>query len=109
ERGSELSQHSSFPVMHTLACLYARAGRGKEARSLLLKAMDTANLVEPNSEVWFGFAEIAEQYGENDAARAMYAKVDKPKAFHPVATYNLAQQRLAALQNGATSAKAAGQ
>ncbi|HEY6970911.1 MAG TPA: DUF3857 domain-containing protein [Candidatus Angelobacter sp.] len=109
ERGDEISHHASFPMMHTLACVYAQAGRTKEARDLLLKAMEAAKMEEPNSEVWFGLGEIAEQYGETEAARGMYSKVEKPKSFHPAETYILAQQRLAALQNAGVTAKAAGQ
>ena len=109
ERGDELSHHASFAMMHTLACVYARAGRTKEARDLLLKAMDAGKMEEPESVVWFGLAEIAEQYGDSEAARTMYSRVEKPKSFYPVETYVLAQQRLAALQNAGVTAKAAGQ
>jgi tetratricopeptide (TPR) repeat protein/transglutaminase-like putative cysteine protease len=89
---------NSFAILHTLACVYAQAGQPVEARSTLLKAMDALNLEEPNSEVWFGFGLIAEQYGMPEAAKKMFERVDKPKGDYPGATSNLAQQHLAALQ-----------
>jgi hypothetical protein len=54
-----------------------------KARDLLLKAMDARHLEEPNSEVWFGFALIAERYGVLDAAEEMYSRVEKPKVDYP--------------------------
>ena len=62
--------------------------------------MDVLQLDEPNSEVWFGFATIAEQYGESDAAKAMYSRVEKPKLEYPGSSYVIAQQRLSVLSGG---------
>jgi hypothetical protein len=66
------------------------------------------HLEEPNPEVWFGFALIAEQYGVYDAAERMYQRVEKPKFNIPAATYNLAEEHLAALRKieGDSSKKA---
>jgi len=94
-----LTNNSTFAELHTLACLYAVHGQTSEARDLLLKAMKTAELVEPNSEVWFGFGSLYEQYGVNDAAIAAYEKVEKPDGrISPSDTYMLAQIRLKALK-----------
>jgi Tfp pilus assembly protein PilF len=90
--------------MHTLACLYARQGKTKQARDLLLKAMDVASLPEPDSSVWLALAEIAEQYGEADAARTMYARVEKEESEAPASNYSLAQQRLLVLKNASVIA-----
>jgi hypothetical protein len=60
--------------------------------------MDVLHLDEPNSEVWFGFGMIAEQYGVFDAAEKMYARVEKPKIDYPGTSYALAQLRLASLR-----------
>jgi tetratricopeptide (TPR) repeat protein len=107
-RANDLTKNSNFPMLHTLACLYAVMGKTAEARDLLLKAMDAASLEEPNSDIWLGLGLIAEQYGEADAARAMYGRVEKQNPDGPNSEYVLAQQRLAALAGGAASAKATG-
>jgi len=69
--------------------------------------MEAGQLDEPDSEVWFGFAMVAEQYGVNDAAATMYGRVEKPKFESPGSTYALAQQRLAQLHIGHDPVKAA--
>jgi tetratricopeptide (TPR) repeat protein/transglutaminase-like putative cysteine protease len=86
-------------ILHTLACLYAETGRTKEARELLLRAMDEQNLDEPNDDFWYAFGRIAEQYGEREMAIADYRKVEKPKfALEvPTSSYTLAQMRLKVL------------
>jgi Tfp pilus assembly protein PilF len=104
ERANSLTQNGNFSIMHTLACLYARQGKTKQARDLLLKAMDVASLPEPDSSAWLALAEIAEQYGEADAARTMYARVEKEESEAPASNYSLAQQRLLALKNASITA-----
>jgi Tfp pilus assembly protein PilF len=106
ERGNQLGKNSSFDVMHTLACLYARAGKPTQARDILLKAMDAANLDEPNSSVWLAYGVIAESVGEADAARQMFARVEKMKTEVPSSNYELAQQRLASLNKTTATASA---
>jgi tetratricopeptide (TPR) repeat protein/transglutaminase-like putative cysteine protease len=96
-RGNDLTKNSSFAILHTLACVYAQDGKTSEARELLLKAMDASHLEEPNTEIWFGFGLIAEQYGITDAAEKMFGLIEKPKDNYPASTYGLAQQHLAAL------------
>ena len=108
-RANDLSKNANFPILHTLACVYAQNGKTGQARDLLLRAIDVAYLAEPNSEVWFGLALIAEQYGEFDAARKMYGRVEKSKVDYPGATYVLAQRHLDALRTaGNVSAKSDG-
>lgn len=107
-RANELTKNANWGILHTLACLYAAAGKTKEAREVLLKAMDEDHMEEPNSAIWLGLAMIAEQYGETEAARTMYSRVEKVEMESPTSNYALAQQHLAALQNSAVS-KAAGQ
>ncbi len=98
QQGNMLSKNSNFAEMHTLACVYANQGKTTEARELLLRAMTAANLSEPNSEIWFGFGSIYEQYGINDAAIEAYRKVTKPESpISPTATYVLAAMRLKAM------------
>jgi hypothetical protein len=109
ERANQLSQNSNYSIMHTLACLYAHTGKAAQARELLLKAMD-GTLEEPDSSVWLAYGQIAEAYGEPEAAQAMYARVEKAPSEVPGSNFALAHQRLLALKNtSTTSAKNGGQ
>ena len=102
QQANVLSNNSNFNIMHTLACVYARAGKTAEAKDILIKAMAVDNLSLPNDAVWYAFGLIYEQYGVNDAAIVAYKKVEKPLGrIDPESTYLLAQARLKAL----TSAK----
>lgn len=107
-KASQLSPNSPA-ILHTLGCLYAEIGKTKEAREVLVQAMDLLNLDEPNSAYRFAFGRLAEQYGERDAATADYNKVDKPKdaVDVPGSTYGLAQLRLKALATEPENAHAA--
>jgi tetratricopeptide (TPR) repeat protein len=86
-------------ILHTLACLYAEAGKTKEAHDLLLRSMDDLNLDEPDDDYWYAFGRIAEQYGERETAIADYRKLEKPKEILalPTSSYKLAQTRLKVL------------
>ena len=88
-------------ILHTLGCVYAEAGKTKEARDILLEAMDLLDLDEPDSNYWFAFGRIAEQYDERDVAIADYNRAIKPanSADIPDSSYRLAQIRLEALRN----------
>ncbi len=92
-------------ILHTLACLYAEAGKTKEARDLLIRSMDELNLDEPNDDYWFAFGRIAEQYGEHDIAAADYRKLQKPKQVLAVSSssWELAQMRLKEMKADAPS------
>jgi tetratricopeptide (TPR) repeat protein len=93
-------------ILHTLACLYAEAGKTKEAHDLLLRGMDDMNLDEPNDAYWYAFGLIADQYGEREIAIADYRKLDKPKEplEIPTSTWLLAQMRLKALNADGSAA-----
>jgi tetratricopeptide (TPR) repeat protein len=104
-RANDLTKNSNFAILHTLACLDAETGHTSQARELLLKAMDAADMEEPNSQVWFGFGKIAEQYGESDAALSMYGRVEKVDPYDPGTSYALALQRLQALKPANAAAK----
>jgi hypothetical protein len=85
---------SSYAEVHTLACLYAEIGKTKEARELLLRAMDSGGFEEPNEAIWYGFGRIAEDYGLPAVALSLYQRVGKtPEADLPTSTYNLARMR----------------
>lgn len=71
--------------------------------------MNQANFDEPDSNFWYAFGRIAEQYGEIDVAKADYAHVEKPgRALDvPASAYVLAQSRLKVL-NGSAGKKGSG-
>lgn len=102
ERANQMSQNSDYSIMHTLACLYAHVGKAAQARELLLKAIE-GKLEEPDASVWLAYAQIAEAYGEPDAAQTMYARVDKTETEGPTSNFVLAQQRLLALKKSPTT------
>lgn len=106
-RATEMQKDAAY-ILHTLACLYAEVGNTKDAREVILRAMDDWNLEEPNDDVWYVLGRIAEQYGERDIALADYRKLQKPKEplSVPTSTWRLAQIRLKAMGAGeAASAK----
>jgi tetratricopeptide (TPR) repeat protein len=105
-RATEM-QKDAPAILHTLACLYAEVGNTKDAREVLLRAMDDWNLDEPNDEVWYVLGRIAEQYGEREIAIADYRKLEKPKEplGIPTSTWRLAQMRLKAMGAEETAAK----
>jgi len=108
QRGNDLTNNGNFAILHTLACVDAQAGKASQARDLLLKAMDVLRLEEPNSEIWFGFALIAEQYGVLDAAGKMYSRVEKPTVdYSGTSSYIIAQQHLATLRGTRISSERA--
>lgn len=88
------------PLIHTLAMMYAEAGRGREARSVAAQAIAGWGLAEPNSEIWLVYGRIAQSYGLNDAARSAYGKVEQPppgEPFFNMTSYALAQDELRTL------------
>jgi tetratricopeptide (TPR) repeat protein len=86
--------------LHTLACVYAELGKTKEAREVLLQAMDAGASPQPEAIHWYALGRIAEQYGEREVALADYAKVTAPTDPTTLwlSTYHLAQTRVAALK-----------
>jgi tetratricopeptide (TPR) repeat protein len=92
----ELSGNASAP-MHTLATLYAEAGKSLEAREALMQSMDVAGRDEPASHDWYVLGRIAENYGAKEAAIDAYKRVEKPERLDASDTYILAERRLKAL------------
>ncbi len=101
-KAAQLS-NNAWGILHTLGCLYAELGKLKEAREVLVQAMDSANLDEPDSDFLYAFGRVAEQAGERDLALADYARVTIPKnpLEFPGSSYQLTQIRLKALQKPA--------
>jgi transglutaminase-like putative cysteine protease/Flp pilus assembly protein TadD len=104
-KGAQLSSNSAG-ILHTLGCVYAEVGKTKEAREVLVQAMDKMDLDEPDDDFWYAFGRIAEQYGELKSAVHDYNRVEKPKRAVeiPTSSYRLAQLRLAAMEKSATPA-----
>jgi tetratricopeptide (TPR) repeat protein len=98
-KATQLSNNNASDL-HTLGCVYAEVGKTKEAREVLIQAMDVLGLDEPDDNYWYAFGRIAEQYGERDVAIADYARVAKPKraVAIPSSSYQLAQIRLQAVR-----------
>jgi Flp pilus assembly protein TadD len=88
----------SYAILNTLAVLYAEAGKSSEARDALLKSIELhdEDTLEPAD--WYVVGRIAENYGINDAAIEAYQKIEKPAEERGGSTYELAQNRLAALR-----------
>jgi tetratricopeptide (TPR) repeat protein/transglutaminase-like putative cysteine protease len=98
QQATTLTNNQDFASLHTLACVYAARGKTTEARQTLLEAMAAADLAEPNSEMWYAFGTIYEQFGATQAAIAAFRKVEKPTGpVNPVDTWILAQQHLKTL------------
>ncbi len=97
-KATQLDENNAS-TLHTLGCAYAEVGKTKEAREVLIQAMDLLNLDEPDDNYWYAFGRIAEQYGEHEVALADYSRVSKPKQAQeiPDSTFDLAQIRLRVL------------
>ena len=98
QQANLLSKNDNYAYLHTLACLNAARGETAEARQLLLEAMSSGHLEEPNGAIWYGFGRIYEQYGLYDAAANAYKRVERPDGvIDPTDSFMLAQSRLKAL------------
>lgn len=97
---------SRYSVLHTLACLYAEVGKTAEARELMLKALASNYLDGLDSSLWYVYGRIAEHYGQEEAARQAYLRVEKPEQaeIEQSSTYRLATMRLAAMNGKANKA-----
>ncbi len=97
-KAGQLSQNDT-DALHTLGCVYTELGKLKEAREVLLQAMDLLNLNQPDDNYWYAFGRLAEKYGEFETARRDYLQITRPKRVLEIhdSTYRLAQMRLVAL------------
>ena len=104
-KAAQLSQNAPG-ILHTLGCVYAELGKTKEAREILIQAMDALTLDEPDSNYWYAFGRIAEQYGETAAATSDFQRIPMPKRPYqiPGSAYRLAQNRLKVLVANSSSA-----
>ena len=95
EQAVSLSGGEKWGGLHTLAALYAETGKTAAARETILKSMDVSGSPVPASHDWYVLGVIAEQYGETQAAREAFARMDAsdPGNSEPNSTYALMQRR----------------
>ena len=74
QRATLNASGQDYTSLLTLACVNAALGNAVEAHQQLLDAMSSANLVQPDPGIWYGFGRIYEQYGIPDAAIAAYKR-----------------------------------
>lgn len=101
ERAAEISGYAQAATLHTLATVYAEAGRPREARQVLLQAIDSGQQGEVAPHDWYVLGRLAELYGFPEAAHELYLRVepeDEEEREDPTSTWALARKRLAALE-----------
>jgi hypothetical protein len=91
-------------AQHTLACLYAIAGRGREAREQLQQVVTGYGGVPPPGAIALAQGLLAESYGLLDLARRFYERAGTaPDRADPWSSAFMARRRLALLAGRATS------
>jgi tetratricopeptide (TPR) repeat protein len=93
-----MTNESSAYSIHTLATLYAQAGRLTDALETLTKSYNMDPRMDPREEDYYVLGLIAQSLGFIDGAKEAYEKV-KPgdSVFYEVygnSTYDLVQKRL---------------
>ena len=98
QQAAQKTDYSEDTYLHTLATVYAEAGRPEEAHKVILQTIESRPGKQTETYDWYVFGRIAEQYGLTDAAREYYRQVE-PTEGEPEATstWSLAQRRLKAL------------
>ena len=100
QKASMLAQNADSAALHTLATIQAELGNTTEARGNLLQSMQIRGMAEPDSDCWYVFARIAEQFGEREAALNIYKRVTAPEGGEvtPSDVLNLAHKRIKILE-----------
>jgi tetratricopeptide (TPR) repeat protein len=98
ENAFNLWSQRDYATGHTLACLYAAAGRITEARDLMQSLFDEIPSADPDdASAWLLRGLIFEQLGEAAAASRAYRKVGVSVPFDPNSPQAIASARLAKL------------
>jgi tetratricopeptide (TPR) repeat protein len=97
-KAAQLSSSSSYSMLHTLAAVYIELGMVEETRQTLAKLLELRGHRGPGSATFYIVGALAEAYGLPETARSAYRKVEPDDDSGPIATYVLAQRRLARLQ-----------
>jgi hypothetical protein len=103
QRANDFAKNS-FATQHTLACVYAQAGKTSQAHDFLLRRW--TRCIWRNLILKSGSASVSSPNSmEKSAAEKIYKRVEKPKFDYPAASYAIAQQHLATMQNESKSPK----
>jgi len=108
QRAAALSEYKVYPILHTLAAVYAEQGKTAEAYRLILQALDVKE-GGPDTPDWYVFGRLAEQYGLPDVARRYYEKARGADGAEPspATSLYLVRRRLEALGAGPAPARRA--
>ena len=100
QRAVDLSQHEDAFSLHTLATIYAEAGKTAEARQTILQAFELDETGQASNAMWSVVGRIAEQYGETRTAEDFYTRVKAPEPTESpnYSAFTLAQKHLASLR-----------
>lgn len=108
ERAGLFNKSPNPAQLHTLAAVYAAAGRGVEAQRTLVKEIDARGGGALNPSEWLVAGLIAESYGATDAALEAYRRVppvpDELGMVTPASPSAIAQARIRALTRPAAKA-----
>jgi hypothetical protein len=66
----KMGKVQKFGPLQTLAAVYAEIDKTTEAHETMLRGMEVGSQLEPDSESWYVFGRIAEQYGLNEVTVA---------------------------------------
>ena len=99
ERAKAATGDGTHQSLHTLATVHVERAEPALAYEALIRSMDTEPRDRPSVHDWYVIGRIAELYGEPEAARAAYERVEPTRGLgtHADDTRNLAQRRLDAL------------
>ena len=98
-RAVSLEQERNGASLNTLACVYARAGKGGEAMQFLLKSLEAGQ--DESSATWYAAGLIAEDLGLPEEVLRLYGRVQKPKEDSGLDdSWTLTQPRIAELEEG---------
>ncbi len=97
EKAARYTQAPTAAALHTLASVYSAVGRNPEARELILEELALTGRDRPGPIEWQVFGQIAEGYGEREAAVLYYNRVLPPDGERDGdcgPCYEIAQRRL---------------
>ena len=97
QQAAHRENFEQYSSAHTLATAYGLFDRPLEAYRVLLQAMAANPEHELDGPDWLVFGLIAESCGLEKAAREYYARLEEPEEGVALSSWQLAQQRLEAL------------